>query len=194
MRGRNALEFNEQLGRGEPSIGTDRTVLTDGSRSAVSRPEADQLAHWGTLLAPGAMSTFYAGGAVLLSTESFASAGNGLGTAVSFGSLGLLLLVAGFSTARLYTDATREAARPSSWSPNPWRYIVGGGAALLALWLVYVVALGSGTVVSISVAGAAIVSLGLASIIAGPLYLVQRLRRTDRSQGGRLSERLETRV
>lgn len=78
-------------------------------------------------------------------------------------------------------DARKQASRNHDWTPRPWAYL-GGGTVLVGsaiLWLNRgAVHTDPGTVPLI--AGVAIVSGCLASVPAGPVYLIQRYRRLER--------------
>lgn len=133
-------------------------------------------AHWGTLLAPAVIALSYALIDVLSSGDAFDVTAGGLTAVVSLGALGLFLLVAGFGTARLHADAGRITIGPTAWNPSPRRYIVGGGAVLSIAWLVRQTVFAAGSVGPFSVVGIAVVSLALSSVVAGPVYLLQRNR------------------
>lgn len=87
-----------------------------------------------------------------------------------------LLGVAG--TRWLVEDATRLAAAGAAWQPNPWYYVLGGGLVLELYYLLPVLA-GSGpaTADAAYLVGGFVVSLLLSSVVAGPVYVLQRRRR-----------------
>lgn len=89
-----------------------------------------------------------------------------------------LLGVAG--TLWLYEDATRLADADANWQPGPWRYVVGGGLALELYYLLPVLAgRGPDSGVVAYLAGGFVLALLLSSVVAGPVYLLQRRRHLD---------------
>lgn len=137
----------------------------------------DQPVRLAVLLAPLALATAYAIVAGVVGFETFETGSGGVTGTLAFGFLGALLLVSGWTTARLYDDARRIAERSADWTPNPWSYVLGGAAALVLLRVLELVVLES-TVQrpALYLAGNALVALALASVVAGPAYALRRER------------------
>lgn len=146
-----------------------------GSTREPSGP--DPLVHWGVLVAPLLVTVAYGLPAALYGVGVFDTGTRGAGRLLAFGLLGTLLLVAAWSTARLYDDARWIAAGSTEWAPNPWLYIVGGAVAILCLRAYQLLVLGY--VVEqpgIYLAGNFVVALALSSIVGGPAYALRRRR------------------
>lgn len=79
----------------------------------------------------------------------------------------------------LFRDADRRSAADADWQPNPWIYVLGG-AAVLELYVAVPVFRGELTdgVVSYLFGGFVLAAV-LSSVVAGPVYLLQRHRHLD---------------
>lgn len=186
VRGGRVFEYEGRFRRRER--GPEERNLTEPGSDPwdLGRSEGEPPAQPRTLLAPALLALSYAfvgvvvdsivSGGIVVDGVVFDTTVRRLAAVVTFPALGLLLLLAGYGTARLYADANWTAAGPSPRNPNPRLYIGGGGAVLLTAWFVRQTALEAGTVSLLAVVGAAVVSLALSSIVAGPLYLLQRRR------------------
>lgn len=152
--------------------GTVTARSNDGDRADDQPP-----VRLAVLLAPLALATAYAIVAAVIGFETFDTGSGGVTGALAFGLLGALLLVSGWTTARLYDDARWIAARSLDWTPNPWSYVLGGAATLVLLRVLELVVLES-TVQrpALYLAGNALVALALASVVAGPAYALRRER------------------
>ncbi|WP_123537810.1 hypothetical protein [Halosimplex salinum] len=132
-----------------------------------------------SLLAPAALALVYAAVALAAGGAVFDTGRPFPGGAVAFASLGVLFVVSALGTLGLHDDARRVAGSRAEWRPNPWLYIGAGALVLTGLQAVRFAA--SGRVVPDPVpvyAGTLAVALPVSSLLAGPVYLVQRLRHT----------------
>lgn len=131
------------------------------------------------LALPAALAVVYGAlvavfGASLLDTGQAWPAG-----ALAFALLAALFAAAAWGTVRLHDDARAVAASSDDWRPNPWWYVGGGGAVLCVLRAVQFLVDGRSVPDPVPVfAGTAVVALAMASLVAGPIYLLQRVRRT----------------
>lgn len=99
------------------------------------------------------------------------------GAGVAFALLGALFLAAALGTVRLVDDAgaVREAA--GDWRPDARRYVAAGALVLLALQAARFAAAGRPVPDPVPVyAGTLVVALPCSSLVAGPIYLLQRYR------------------
>jgi hypothetical protein len=126
---------------------------------------------------PSALALAYLLAAVVLGPQVFDTGTATAGGFVALGALAGLLLVALWGTVRLFDDAARRRDTGSRWRPNPWAYLVGGTAILLA---VPVVEVATGAVTPTPLVpyffGTAVVAVALSSLAAGPAYLLVRWR------------------
>lgn len=87
-------------------------------------------------------------------------------------------LVSVRGTLWLFDDAADLATTNASWQPDPWRYVaLGGGVAGAGIFAALATTGGLGGAAAVTVAaGALFVGSLMASVVAGPLYLLQRRR------------------
>lgn len=130
-----------------------------------------------SLLAPSVLAVVYglialvAGGALFDTGQPMPGAG------VAFALLGALFALATHGTLRLFDDARLVADAGDEWQPNPWWYLANGALVLLALQAARFSAAATSVPDPIPVyAGTLVVALPIASLVAGPLYVIQRLR------------------
>lgn len=145
------------------SGGTDRPILRPRDVVALLAPS--------TLAVVYGVLVFVFGANVLDTGRSWPASG------VAFGLLGVLFLASAWGTIRLYDDARRVADADPTWRPNPWSYVLFGTLALLVLRAVQLAVDGRPLADPVPVfAGTAVVSAAMSALVAGPLYLLQRLR------------------
>lgn len=147
---------------------------SDGSDSAVGQPSVLPLL--GTLLTVGGL-----GVGLVVGFDTFGPRTTVLASAVPatlvVGDVAVCLL----GTVWIRDDARTQAGRNYDWTPRPWAYL-GGGTVVVGSAILWVsrgaVHADPGTIPVI--AGTATVSGCLASVPAGPVYLIQRYRRLGR--------------
>lgn len=78
----------------------------------------------------------------------------------------------------LFDDAADLATANATWQPDPWRYVaLGGGVAGAGIFAALATTGGFTGAAAVTVAaGALLVGSLMASVVAGPLYLLQRHR------------------
>ncbi|WP_226012124.1 hypothetical protein [Halomicrobium salinisoli] len=144
-------------------------------------PPGDELQRPWLFALPGALGAAYAAVAALVGPGVFDTGAAGLRGLAAVGLLSVLVLVSVWASARLYDDALALRETDADWQPRPWRYLFGGAAALTAL---RVVQLWTGAVSPARpvpyLAGTVVVALTLASVVAGPAYLLRRARTLGR--------------
>lgn len=168
-------QFTHQTrSQGGPTETTGRP--TDSSRGAeLSR------VHSALLLAPCTVSTIYLGLAVAVGPALFDTGASGGSRVVAFVLLGSLLHLAGYATIRLDRESHRMARRANGWHPDSRLYVGGGAVALLGLRLCEMIVTGrSVSAPMIYFLGNAVVAVPLASIVAGPVYWLNRRRTAGR--------------
>lgn len=152
---------------------------TDQSTDPNERLEPPQV-HSAELFAPFVLSVAYVGLAAAAGPELFDTGSAGITRVVAFALLGLLLHLSGYATAQLYTDARRLGRRDVGWRPNPWHYVCGGALALVGLRAIELVVTGrSVSAPALYLLGNAVVALPLSSIVAAPVYWLNRRRHGD---------------
>lgn len=131
------------------------------------------------LLAPAAIALTYLPLVLVFGQELLYTTRGGEPHLLGFGLMAILVGVSAAATGHLYDDAKR-VAESSSWSPNPIHYTVAGAVVVTGA-LVARVFLLDGTIARPAefVGGVAIVSVLLSSVVAGPVYALQRRRRLD---------------
>ena len=151
------------------AIGAD----SDGRAPAIRRRDAL------SLLAPAGLALVYGVVALIAGGAVFDTGRPWPAGAVAFALLGFLFVVAGYGTVSVHDDARRVTRSRVDWRPNPWRYITAGAVALTGLQAVRFAVAGRVVPDPVPVyAGTFVVALAVSSLVAGPLYLLQRLRHT----------------
>jgi uncharacterized membrane protein len=156
-----------------------------GTPDSTGPADSDSLSldHRWVLIAP-------LGGAVVLSAVSWVFDPNPLrtGTApaglLAFAALLPFFLVCVAGTLTVLRDAARLRATEANWSPNPWHYVVPSALALAGMHALRTVRRAGGIEEWAGfLAGTLVVALVASSILAGPVYLLQRRRRLAVSDG-----------
>lgn len=165
--------------RSDRAVGTGVSETENGATEGSSdRPDPSALADLPLTPIVGTVLTVAGLGAgLLVGFDAYAPQSTALGSAaralaalgyVAAGTLGTLWIV---------DDARYLGATEAEWRPNPWAY-VGAGAAVvggaISWWFRESLAADFGLVPSL--AGVAVVSVCLASVVVGPVYLLQRRR------------------
>lgn len=188
-------EFEEREQRSETTERVDResddeeaafALLFDddtGDRLAEAGPEVnvDPLGptpvHWRVLLAPFGLTVGYALLAALVGPGLFDPNAPGTSGAVAWILLGGWVLLSGWSTARLHDDASWHADGPGRWHPNARAYVLGGAGTVTLLYALQIVLTDHAVDrPALVLGGTLVVSFALASIVAGPVYVVHRRR------------------
>jgi hypothetical protein len=147
---------------------------SDGSDSAVGQPSVLPLL--GTLLTVGGL-----GVGLVVGFDTFGPRTTVLASAVRAALVVGYVAVCLLGTVWIRDDARTQAGRNHDWTPRPWAYL-GGGTVVVGSAILWVsrgaVHADPGTIPVI--AGIAILSGCLASVPAGPVYLIQRCRRLGR--------------
>lgn len=162
--------------------GANVTDYESVERGGPSESDSTAPARWWVLVAPLA-------GSVVLSAASWAFAPLRTGTSpsglVAFAVLIPYFLLCTAGTLALFRDATRLRAAGVEWSPNPWHYAVPSAVALAAVRAVPEGRSVGGTAELVGVlVGSLVVALVASSILAGPVYLLQRRRRVGGGRSG----------
>ncbi|MFC7045879.1 hypothetical protein ACFQH6_11090 [Halobacteriaceae archaeon GCM10025711] len=96
---------------------------------------------------------------------------------VAYGLLVPFFLVCLLGTLLLYEDSRRVRSANLGWRPNPWAYLLGGAVGLVGLWAgPSLVGQSMGDSFVQLLVGAFVVALVMSSLLAGPVYLLQRSR------------------
>ncbi|GAB3027259.1 hypothetical protein [Natronobiforma cellulositropha] len=189
-RARNRFDTQESSGRRRSrcvSSAQNRTLETghtaDGGDASTAQVPSS------VLLAPALLSVGYLGVYAAVGPAAFDTGRPHPAGALALVALGVLLHLAGYATARLYTAATARVERGGDWRPNPWLYVGGGALTLVCLRIVELLVTGTTpSTPGVYLLGNAVVALPLASVVAGPVYWLHRRRRTSdshRSQASR---------
>jgi len=130
-----------------------------------------------SLLAPTVLAVVYGLVALVAGGALFDTGQPMPGAAIAFALLGALFVLASHGTLRLFDDAQLVGDANADWQPNPWWYLATGALVLLVLQAARFAAAGTALSDPIPVyAGTLVVALPIASLVAGPLYVIQRLR------------------
>lgn len=145
---------------------------SDGDRASETAP----VPAW-VIGLPSVVALSYLFAALVFGPQIFDTGASSFAGLFAMAALAGLLLVSLWGTVCLFDDASRERHSDDHWQPNPWLYLAGGASALLT---VPVVELATGAVTTGQpvpyLFGNAVVALPLASLVAGPAYLLVRWR------------------
>lgn len=112
--------------------------------------------------------------------EYFVPGSSPLGMTATYGILLPYYAIALAGTIWIYHDSRQIKERTRRWEPNPWTYIVGGALGLEGYFVTTALAAGPLTAeLGAALVGRFIVNLTIASVVAGPVYLINRRRYMD---------------